>query len=174
MNKVEGKKKVICLFLLGSIFLTLLFIFGNSLASKEKSQELSDKVNETVGEVITVITGQEDSSLEDFFTKYHRKIAHFLEFAFLGLQVALLLCFSNCRSASCLLSGALFSFAVASIDEGIQMLTGRGDQVADIFIDVLGYLSFYFIGVLVVCFLIWCHQKKSSSVALCAQKCADN
>ena len=90
MNKVSGKRRVVCLLLLITVFLTLLFIFGNSLASREESQEISDKVNESIGEVITVVTGKEDSSLEDFFTKYHRKIAHFFEFALLGLQMILL------------------------------------------------------------------------------------
>ena len=163
MNKVNGKRKIVCLILLLTIFLTLLFIFGNSLASREESQEISDQVNQVVGEVITVVTGKEDSAVEDFFAEYHRKIAHFLEFAFLGLQVALLLHFSNRRHFSYLVSGALFSFAVASVDEGIQMFTGRGDQVLDIFIDVGGYLTAYLIGVLVLSLVFLRYDRKVSS-----------
>ncbi len=164
MNKVSGKRRVVCLLLLATVFLTLLFIFGNSLASREESQEISDKVNESIGEVITVVTGKEDSSLEDFFTKYHRKIAHFVEFALLGLQVILLLHFSDRRSFSYLASGAFLSFAVASVDEGIQMLTGRGDQVADVFIDVGGYLCAYFLGVLVLYFAFWRSRREKAPI----------
>ena len=163
MNKVFGKRKVACLVLLVTIFLTLLFIFGNSIVPRNESEDLSNKVNETVGEVITAVTGKEDSSLEDFFTNYHRKIAHFLEFAFLGFQVVLLLHFaSRCHFPS-LLSGALLSFAVASFDEGIQVLTGRGDQVTDIFIDVCGYLSAYLIGALVLYLVFWRRRAKKDS-----------
>lgn len=166
MNKGFGKRKVACFVLLITIFLTLLFIFGNSIVPRDESENLSDKVNETVGEVITVVTGKEDSSLEDFFTNYHRKIAHFLEFALLGFQVVLLLHFASRRHFSSLLSGALLSFAVASCDEGIQILTGRGDQVSDIFIDACGYLFTYLIGALVLYLVCWRRQTKKDSPLL--------
>ena len=160
MNNTPVRQKVICLILLGTILLTLLFIFGNSLASREESEELSDKVNASVGEVIETVTGNEESSLEDFFTKHHRKIAHFLEFAFLGLQIVLLLHFANQRSFSSLLAGALLSFAFAATDEGIQIFTGRGDQVSDIFIDAVGYLSAYFLTMLVLYLACWRKSRK--------------
>lgn len=163
MNEISRKRRVACLILLSTILLTLLFIFGNSLASQEESKELSDQVNESIGEIITVITGKEESSLEDFFTKYHRKIAHFVEFAFLGLQVVLLLHFAKKNRFPDLLSGALLSFIVASLDEGIQMFTGRGDQVADVFIDALGYLCAYLIGALLLYCIFWRRERKAQT-----------
>ena len=161
MNEISGARKVVCLILLSTILLTLLFIFGNSLASKEESKELSDQVNGTIGEIVEVVTGKEDSSLEDFFTRYHRKIAHFAEFAFLGLQLVLLLHFANKKRFSELFSGALISFLVASLDEGLQMFTGRGDQVSDIFIDVGGYLSAYLVGMLVLYLVFWRRERRT-------------
>ena len=59
-----------------------------------------------------------------------------------------------------LLSGALLSFVVASLDEGIQMLTGRGDQVSDVFIDVGGYMCTYLICALVLYVGFWRREKK--------------
>ena len=119
----------------------------------------------TVGEIIAVVTGKEDSSIKAFFDQYHRKIAHFLEFACLGLQIVLLLHFADRRSFPYLLSGAFLSFVVASADEGIQMLTGRGDQVADVFIDVGGYLCAYFSGMLVLYLVCWrCHRKRLTAI----------
>ena len=160
MNGLSVKRKIACFVLLSTILLTLAFVFGNSMASQEESEEFSDQVNETVGEIIEVIAGEEDSSLEVFFAKYHRKIAHFTEFAFLGLQVILLLHFAQKHRLSHLFAGALLAFAVASTDEAIQMFTGRGDQVADVFIDVSGYLCAYVCVALILFVAFWRRERK--------------
>ena len=155
MKSRFDKHQFACVILLATVLLTLIFIFGNSLVSREQSQGISDKVNESVGAVIESVTGKEDSSFENFFTKYHRKIAHFIEFAALGAQIALLLHVAKKRRFSPLLSGALASFLFASVDEGIQMFTERGDAVKDIFIDAFGYMSAYFLVILILYFFSW-------------------
>jgi len=76
------------------------------------------------------------------------------------LQIVLLMHFANQRSFSSLLAGALLSFAFAATDEGIQIFTGRGDQVSDIFIDAVGYLSAYFLTMLVLYLACWRKSRK--------------
>ena len=81
-----------------------------------------------------------------------------------------LLHFSDHRNFFHLMSGALLSFAVASADEGIQMLTGRGDQVADVLIDVCGYLSAYLLGVLILYFVFWRSRREETSEIPCEEE----
>ena len=71
--------------------------------------------------------------------------------------------FAEKTKFSHLLSGALLSFTVASMDEGIQIVSGRGDQVSDIFIDVSGYLSAYLVGALIL--YVFCWRKESKKEA---------
>ncbi len=153
-------KRPICIVLLLCVLLTLCFIFGNSMASREKSGTASDKVNDIVSDVIEGVTGKEDTSLEDFFVTYSRKIAHVTEFALLGLEVFLLIYFLRLSGFAVYFSGALLSFLIASIDEGIQIFSDRGDQVSDIFIDVLGYIGAYLICALVFLLFVWRKKRR--------------
>ncbi len=155
--------QTMCLLLLIAIILTLAFIFGNSIVSMEESEQISNHFNESIGNVITALTGKEETALENFLIQYSRKIAHFVEFACLGIEVILLLHFAFRRNLPYLLLGATLSFTVASFDEGIQVLTGRGDQVGDIFIDVSGYMSAYLLGMTVLYLCAWRHTRKTLS-----------
>ena len=155
--------QTMCLLLLIAIILTLAFIFGNSIVSMEESEQISNHFNESIGNVITALTGKEETALENFLIQYSRKIAHFVEFACLGIEVILLLHFAFRRNLPYLLLGATLSFTVASFDEGIQVLTGRGDQVSDIFIDVSGYMSAYLLGMTVLYLCAWRHTRKTLS-----------
>lgn len=160
----ERKRRLVCLLLLVSIFLTLAFIFGNSIASREASGAASDTVNDWIGTVIAFLTGREDTALEAFLVTYSRKIAHFLEFALLGTEVLLLLYFSKRTDRAHGLLGALFAFFVASTDEGIQILSGRGAMVSDVWLDALGYISAYALGMLVL-YLVRRKRKKYPTLA---------
>ena len=151
-------KRPSCLILLLCILLTLIFIFGNSLASKEASGAASDKVNDIVSDVIENITGKEETALENFFVTYSRKLAHVLEFFLLGSEICLLIFFMRSSGTVPYLLGASLSFVFASFDEGIQMLSGRGDLVSDIFIDTCGYLIAYLLCILSLS--IFCRHRK--------------
>ncbi len=162
--KNERKRRLACLLLLVLIFLTLAFIFGNSIASREASGAASDTVNDWIGTFMVFLTGREDTALENFLVTYSRKIAHFLEFATLGTEVLLLLYFARMTDRAHVLSGALFAFFVASADEGIQILSGRGAMVSDVWLDVSGYISAYALGMLVL-YLIKRKKGRTNPVA---------
>ena len=163
MKKGCAVNRKMCLILLIAIILTLAFIFGNSIVSKKESEQISNHFNESISNVITALTGKEETAFGSFLMHYSRKIAHFVEFACLGTEVVLLLHFASRRNLPYLLLGATLSFTVASFDEGIQVLTGRGDQVSDIFIDVSGYMSAYLFGMTILYLCAWRHTRKTLS-----------
>ncbi len=158
------REQLSCFLLLLAILLTLVFIFGNSLASPEQSGATSDKVNDIISDTTEIITGKPNSELENFLTTYSRKIAHVVEFALLGLEVILLLHLSQHRRASHLLAGAFFAFVIASTDELIQSFTERGDMVSDVWIDVSGYIAAYCVTMLFLWLFAWRKRPKPASL----------
>ena len=68
-----------------------------------------------------------------------RKLAHFTEFFVLGLELAVLFCSFSSKPI-------LFSLLVALTDETIQLFTGRGSQVKDVWLDFFGACTGYFMG----------------------------
>lgn len=158
-------RRPICIVLLLCVLLTLCFIFGNSMASREASGAASDKINDIVSGVIESVTGKEDTAVESFFVTYSRKIAHVIEFALLGFEIFLLIYFLRLSGVSVHLSGLLLSFLVASVDEGIQIVSGRGDLVSDIFIDASGYIGAYLVCALVFFLFSWRKKRKKRRTA---------
>lgn len=116
------------------VVLTICFIWWNSLDTAQESLEKSDAVREAVEPVLEPIVGP--GNVTDNLV---RKMAHFFEFAVLGCELgALLLIFfrrlNPGRVAYCLF-GAM---AIALADETIQIFTGRGSLVQDVWIDFCG------------------------------------
>lgn len=163
MKNEKKQHRIILLVLSLTILLTLIFIFGNSMASPKSSGAVSQRVNEIIEAAVETITGKENTSLEKFLVAYSRKIAHVVEFAMLGIQIMLWLHFARLRSGAHLLSGALLGFFVAAIDEGIQIFSGRGDLVSDIWIDVSGYITAYGLGMLILYLFSWRKRKEHTN-----------
>ena len=161
MSLLVRIKRPICIVLLLCILLTLGFIFGNSMASREVSGAASDKVNEIVSSVIETVMGTDDTAAESFFVTYSRKIAHVIEFALLGMEIFLLIYLLRLTGFAAYLSGFLLAFPVAAIDEGIQILSDRGALVSDIFIDVSGYIGAYLICAFLLFLFVWRKRKKN-------------
>lgn len=116
--------------------LTVCFIWGNSILSKELSARLSDEV----GKLIAAIFGGGESAGTVGGIGI-RKIAHFVEFFALGV-VASLLGRSLVQDTKFeLLVLAILGFFVPVIDETIQIFTVRGSSVRDVWIDVGGYAA---------------------------------
>lgn len=152
------------------MLLTVVFIFAHSAMSPEVSESESNVVGGIVEEIVEQIAPNNES-LRDFIKNNIRKIAHFAEFGLLGLECAILglvlllelksrsdcaklredICLSNsfCSSlgiASILKAPAysfIFGLLVAFADESVQILSKRGPSVKDIWIDLLGFASFY-------------------------------
>jgi hypothetical protein len=131
MQKSRKVKIIITAVLLG---LTLIFIWGNSLLSMQKSGEESQSLYQIVEPVGRVFFGR--LFTHDFF----RKLAHFSEFFLLALEINYLYFLVHGvkkEKLAEIISAGLF---VAVIDEGLQILSNRGAMVKDIFIDYSGYL----------------------------------
>lgn len=129
------KNRKITVTLLVLIVLTLISIFVHSAMSPEVSSSESGAVGDIVEEIVP-----DEFSLKQFILDNIRKIAHFIEFGLLGAEVyCLVIALEAYRLKSHLLSlgfGALVAFA----DESVQILSNRGPSVADMWIDIAGYV----------------------------------
>ena len=134
MNKIN--KVVILKFVLIILMIaTLLFIYVQSMIPPEESKAESDKVGEIVGEIIppeTPVGGYVQINI--------RKIAHFVEFAVLGFEAAIyFMLFSKKVTRGVTLYP--IALILAFFDESIQLLSGRGPTIGDVWIDLLGFAS---------------------------------
>ena len=108
------------------ILCTLVFIWGNSLLPAEISQALSDWVKSLLS-ASQAGSGSGSGLL--------RKIAHFTEFAALGVLLSWRSGMLRKQKHIPFLWGA----AAACVDEGIQLLTpGRASQLSDVLLDCCG------------------------------------
>lgn len=111
----------------------LIFIWGNSLLPGEISGAISDEVKEIL-EVI--FPGGEASPAEESFLV--RKLAHFTEFAALGMCLGWLFGMLGKGKIQPFLLGA----AAACVDETIQrFVPDRGPSLRDVGIDSSGVLT---------------------------------
>lgn len=135
--KIKDRKRFIIIVLL---VLNLAFIFGNSLLSIESSKSVSD----VVVSVIEKVTGVELSSGDEHYDEtygidhYVRKAAHMTEFACLGILCVLLFMY-EAYSVTRFKSVVVFGLSVPLLDEGIQFFTGRGSELNDVYLDILGF-----------------------------------
>lgn len=130
--------------------LILCFIWGNSLLSREVSGVISHFIADLFG------GGQGASDEGHHFV---RKAAHFCEFASLGavflLWIKELVPQIELRLSLC----ALVGVAVPLIDETIQIFSGRGPALSDVWLDISGYAVGCLICAAVV-FLVLRREKK--------------
>ena len=130
-----NRKKLI-IFLDGIlIVLTLAVIFGNSIFSKEQSNEISREVFGFLSAFLDKVFG------EGVITHaIIRKVAHFLQFFLLGLECSLLSIMIFNVSVKRFISLLPFGLIVSFVDEGIQILSQRGASIIDVAIDLVGYI----------------------------------
>ena len=142
-----GYKDAIRILLIVLIILTVAFIFIQSAKSPERSAEDSDRVGEMVEEIIPP-----DTPPGEFIQINLRKIAHFVEFSVLGLEVALYV-WLFARKRSFILASYPIALFVALIDETAQIFSGRGSSLSDVWLDFSGFLTtatlFYGVALLV-------------------------
>lgn len=128
------------------IIMTIALIWGQSFLPPDMSSDESGFVLEKIVKpILSFITGREAEISEHLV----RKMAHFTEFMVLGILTALEM--ENCANkidSKCVMRNAqcvLFCFFIAFIDESIQMFTGRGPAIADVWIDTFGAVAGAFI-----------------------------
>ncbi len=119
---------------LAVILLTLALIFSQSMKGKDASTEDSERVAGLLSKIFSP-----DTPLGGFIHGNIRKIAHFCEYGLLGAEcTAYLFLFVDKR-----LRGAaymsVFAFFAAFTDETIQIFSGRGPMIADVWLDVAGF-----------------------------------
>ena len=115
--------------LIALLVLLLAFIWGHSCMPVDASREESGTVLELLRPLLALIVGEENVTLH-----LVRKLAHFTEFFCLGCVLALLLPF---RGRSQLLAGGL-GMLTGFIDETIQIFSGRGPAISDVWLDFSG------------------------------------
>ena len=136
------------------IIATLAFIFVQSMIPPNKSQAESDKVGDIIGEIIPP-----DTPTGDYIQNNIRKLAHLVEFFVLGCEVALymILYMPRIRWAALSLPSALL---VALLDESIQIFSGRGPSILDVWIDFFGFFISSVIFYTVACVVIFISEKR--------------
>jgi VanZ family protein len=118
------------------ILLNLVFIFSQSLLSSEAAGEEVDTVTDIIIEVLP-----EDSAAADYAEDNMDKIAHFTEYAVLGVLVSLFVCFFGKRLEILAPVSLLFAESIAFIDETVQIFSGRNPDVKDMWADIFGFFT---------------------------------
>ena len=128
------KRKVAAAILSLLLVGNLCFIWGNSLMGKAESHDLSLGVLELLPGFLRALIPNTEQLLH-----LVRKLAHFTEFACLGvLSLGLLAVWRKVRPHPVvhLLCGGFFA---AAIDETIQIFSHRGSQLQDVWLDFAGF-----------------------------------
>ena len=127
------KRKDVCIWLCRIlIVLNLCFIWGNSLLPAEVSKSFSDWAKAVLDTILT------DGTPAPSGSGLLRKIAHFTEFASLGLLTSCLLVLRQKRIWPAL----LFGISAACVDETIQFFVpGRSPGLLDVGIDTCGVIT---------------------------------
>ena len=93
-----------------------------------------------------------------------RKAAHFSEYGLLGVEFSLLLGLQydkngkNFQYGRNLLDFPLIGMLCAVTDETIQIFSGRGSLVSDVWIDTAGFSTGFFLTVLLFLFINHCKK----------------
>ncbi|MBQ3373455.1 MAG: VanZ family protein [Oscillospiraceae bacterium] len=114
------------------ILFTLAVIWGHSLLGREASSEESSFVMDLLTPLLEVVVGK--GNVTEHLV---RKLAHFCEFFVYGIELQLFFALSKSRKNAFLLalSHGLFT---ALVDETIQIFSGRGPMIQDVWLDFSG------------------------------------
>ena len=124
---------------LGLVFIaaTVLFVFTNSCMPRTESLAASDSAKVILEAIFGV-----DTPPAQFMQEYVRKIGHVLEYGLLGVEIALWSGFHRRPGWLKLYHCLTFGVLVATLDESIQIFSGRGPMVSDILLDTAAFLVF--------------------------------
>ena len=139
-----NKKAIIILSVICALI--VLFIWGNSILPPD----ISDKIGRAAGSILSGFLGQGDETVTVGGLSV-RKMGHFCEFFAFGVAVWLFWRFLLSDKAWRIVLTALVGIAVPFLDETIQIFSGRGHSIKDVWIDIGGFST----GVLVTVFVIW-------------------
>ena len=116
-------------FILALAILTLVFIWMNSILPSGASSRASGFVTRLITPFLEIIFGK--GHVTEHLV---RKLAHVAEYALYAFWLSLLAKADGRKARSALLVGFLTAF----LDETIQVFTGRGAAIRDVWIDLIG------------------------------------
>lgn len=119
---------------------TIVFIWSNSLQSPESSLKRSDLAEHVVRPIILAVPVDAWHS-DDMVTFITRKLGHFSEYFLLGAELMVLAFILRPVYQTRSLLLLLFAVCVASVDEALQLTSGRGAAVKDVLLDSGGALA---------------------------------
>jgi len=147
-NRTKGRVIITVITLL-----TLAFIWIHSCIGQEGSAEESGFVYELLCPFFEIFMGK--GNVTEHFI---RKMAHFTEFFALGFELMIFMRLYLKSSMPVLMINAwALSTFCALIDETIQIFSGRGPAVADVWLDSAGAMTGVLLGLAAV--LIFEHKK---------------
>ena len=130
MSAANNRKRIVTAFIAANLIL----IWGNSLLPGEISGKISAFVTELIGKILGIPPGESQAG-----HGLLRKLAHFSEFACLGLLLTLRLSMDGHRGRPLICQTLLGSLTAACVDETIQIfVNGRGSSLIDVWIDAGG------------------------------------
>ena len=142
ITKILREKKL-WLWLLAACY--IVFIFSNSLADGTASGELSGKLSAVLYSFLEKLGF---AAKPDTFHFLIRKMAHFTEYA--GLGVLIRIATAKSTGSGKWLLRLVFLISVPLVDETIQLFVpGRGGSFTDCLIDMSGYVTGFLIASLI-------------------------
>ena len=150
MMKAKGSHRPLTVLIL----LTLVLIWGHSLLGREASSEESGFVMELLEPVLEMVVGE--GNVTEFLV---RKLAHFTEFFVLGLEVLTFFAYRKSLFPQAFLLALTHGFFAAFLDETIQIFSGRGPMIQDVWLDVCGFA----VGAsLMLGIMVWTKHRKNN------------
>ena len=147
MDKSIKKKNKFRVIITVIILLTVAIIWGHSFMTPEMSTEESSFVKEIVEAVVQSVSHNEAFVIPEVVI---RKSAHFIEYAILGLELAILITINKSipaddkkrslikRILSIYPTAFILSLFIGAVDETIQYFTGRYSSIWDVLLDLSG------------------------------------
>lgn len=133
-----------------ALIATVAFIFSNSMAVAEVSNQASGGVREWLRAVLGRIGLQGAANL--LTDHLVRKLAHFAEYMLLGFWLMLCLRVYTRRFIRHISWPVLFGLLTALADETIQLFSeGRSGQISDVWLDFGGMLAGLLCGLFLLC-----------------------
>ncbi|MBP1557224.1 MAG: VanZ family protein [Oscillospiraceae bacterium] len=133
MNSTAKRTCAVILLLITAAL--LIFIWGNSLMSRQLSHLQSEAALQAVSPLV-------DSMTESGLTEpMLRKIAHFTEFFAVSAALTLLLRLFRPTSPQLIFNCLSLGLMIAVVDESLQIISARGPLVSDILLDFCGVIA---------------------------------
>lgn len=131
-------KKALSAFLIAAMLFTIGFMWYNSMQPVVVSQ----KISQATAEAVEKITYERTVAKEyNAFVNELRKAAHMIEFFALGFELTLLIIVFGKNKWQWVFNAFSFSLIIAVLDEAIQIASGRGSAIEDVFIDMAGAVA---------------------------------